>query len=271
MIAIRQSGLTGIIFLCCLFAFPCFADEILFQNQNNLQTGVVVGEDAQSVTIRFAKETIKSITKNQKEVTTLPSEKVVLEEGGEYLILKIPRNSIQVIPTAAQSEPHPKKPEPAPPAVLQSAVHAPRNEGQLEKNNKTAATPPSPSSESMILHQGLLREEMGGVEGVILWEGKPLQNAKVKIVLVQYTGFSLAALKKMYPAKNDNNSGEEIALDALTDSQGHYVFPDAPAGNYRLYWVPDPKTGWVHRLREKPDFEIVAGNLTVLNIPEKTK
>jgi hypothetical protein len=38
---------------------------------------------------------------------------------------------------------------------------------------------------------------MGRVEGVIAWQGKPLKNAKVKIVLESYTGFSIAALKKM--------------------------------------------------------------------------
>ena len=98
-----------------------------------------------------------------------------------------------------------------------------------------------------------------------------MQNAKVKIVLVEYTGFSLTALKRMYAGKNDKNSGEEIVLETQTDSQGHYVFPDAPAGYYRLYWLPANNTDWIHRLREKPDFEIVAGSLTTQNIPEKVK
>jgi hypothetical protein len=35
--------------------------------------------------------------------------------------------------------------------------------------------------------------------------------------------------------------------------------------------MPDANTGWIRRLREKPDIEVVSGNLTVENVPEKTK
>lgn len=35
--------------------------------------------------------------------------------------------------------------------------------------------------------------------------------------------------------------------------------------------MTDAKTGWVHRMREKPDFEVIAGKLTIINIPEKKK
>jgi hypothetical protein len=35
--------------------------------------------------------------------------------------------------------------------------------------------------------------------------------------------------------------------------------------------MPDPQTGWVRRLRENPDFEIISGNVIVQNIPEKKK
>jgi len=87
----RRIGLASIISLACLFSFPCFADEILFQNQRNLQTGVVVGEDNESVTIRFPRDAIKSITRSGKESSTSLRGKVIWEEGRDYLILKIPR------------------------------------------------------------------------------------------------------------------------------------------------------------------------------------
>jgi hypothetical protein len=44
-----------------------------------------------------------------------------------------------------------------------------------------------------------------------------------------------------------------------------------PPGQYRLYWMLDTETGWVHRMREKPDFEVIASKLTIQNIPEKRK
>jgi len=117
----------------------------------------------------------------------------------------------------------------------------------------------------------LLREETGSVEGVILWQGEPLRNREVKIVLERYIGFSLAALKEWFSANKWESPQGEMALETRTDSHGRYVFHETPPGYYRLYWMPDKNTGWIHRLREKPDIEVTTGNLTVENVPEKKK
>jgi hypothetical protein len=57
----------------------------------------------------------------------------------------------------------------------------------------------------------------------------------------------------------------------LTDSEGRYAFHKAPPGDYRLYRLPDMNTGWVRRLRDKPDFEVTSGNLTIAKVLEKKK
>jgi hypothetical protein len=233
--------------LICLFAFPCFADEILFQNQKSPQTGVVVGEDDQSVTIRFPKEAIKSVTKSKKEPSAPFSSHVIWEEGKDYLILKIPRSSIQVITK--------KTVTPAPSMKQESA----------------SPEYPSGAPANMNTQQDLLKEEMGSAEGVIMWQKKPLKNRPVKIVLERYTGFSRAALEKWFAGDKGEFPKDGIVLKTQTDSRGHYIFHEAPPGYYRLYWMPDDKTGWIRRLREKPDIEVTTGNLTVENVPEKKK
>jgi protocatechuate 3,4-dioxygenase beta subunit len=69
--------------------------------------------------------------------------------------------------------------------------------------------------------------------------------------------------------KGSSESDQGISLSTQTDSQGRYNFDKVPPGSYRLYWWPDFKTGWIHRLREKPDFEVLSGKLTIQDIPEK--
>ncbi len=68
--------------------------------------------------------------------------------------------------------------------------------------------------------------------------------------------------------KGSSDTDQGISLTTQTDSQGRYSYEKVPPGTYRIYWWPDFKTGWVHRLREKPDFEVLSGKLTILNIPE---
>lgn len=262
MTAKRRKGFVSVIILSLLFSFPCFADEILFQKQKGSQTGVVVGEDNQSVTIRFPKEAIKSINRSGDEHSAPFSGKVIWEEGKDYLILKIPRRSIRVVPQKTRAEIPSMKPE---------SEKTARPEEAPEKIGKAETGPVSGFPANTDVHQELLNEEMGSVEGVIMWQGKPLKNRKVKIVLERYTGFSLAALRQWFAADKKKSPQDEIVLETQTDSRGRYVFQKAPPGYYRLYWMPDTKTGWIRRLREKPDIEVVSGNRTVENVPEKKK
>lgn len=271
MTAKRRKGFVSVIILSLLFSFQCFADEILFQKQKVSQTGVVVGEDDQSVTIRFPKGAIKSINRSGDKHKKLAPDKVIWEEGKDYLILKIPRRSIQVVPQKTRAEIPPMKPESASTEFPQKSQKAARPEGTSEKIGKAETGSISGPPVKMEAHQELLKEEMGSVEGVIMWQGKPLKNHKVKIVLERYTGFSVAALKQWYAVDKKKSIQDEIVLETLTDSRGRYVFHEAPPGYYRLYWMPDTNTGWIHRLREKPDIEVVSGNRTVENVPEKKK
>jgi hypothetical protein len=271
MILKKRTGLVLVIISFCLFALPCLADEIQFQNQKGSQTGIVVGEDNQSITIRFPKSAIKSVKKTVDESSATRSDQVVWEEGKDYLILKIPRQSIRIVPQKAQALAPSMKQKSASIDLSQKGEKATLSEGPPEGIGKTGTEHFSGFPAKMNAHQELLKEEMGSVEGVILWQNKPLKNRKVKIVLERYTGFSQAALKKWFSADKEKSLKNGIVLETQTDSNGRYIFHEAPPGYYRLYWMPDAKTGWIRRLREKPDIEVTSGNLTVENVPEKKK
>jgi hypothetical protein len=144
-----------------------------------------------------------------------------------------------------------------------------RLEGDREQGKEAVESSVQGTEKNLKTHDELLQEEMGRVEGVIAWQSKPLNNGRVKIVLQKYTGFSIASLKMIFAEDKKKASEQRVTFEAQTDSQGRYSFARVPPGFYRLYWQPDVETGWVRRLREKPDFEVLPGMLTVQNIPGK--
>jgi len=88
MRAIKRTGLMAAIPMVCLIFMPCVAAEILFQNQNASRTGVVVGEDGLSVTIRFRKDTIKSIGRDEEDKSADFPNQVILEKGKNYFFVE---------------------------------------------------------------------------------------------------------------------------------------------------------------------------------------
>jgi len=230
----RIIGLT--MWMVVLLSFPCYADEITFKRQG-IQFGTVLEQDEQTITVRFPKEAIKSVVRGQKEV---PSGKKTRDPELASTLSQLQKRMTQL-------------------------------EKKLEQNKKADISPsPGPSMKGKTIEQ-LLRDEMGRVKGVILWGGKPLVNGGVTIVIDSYTGFSWASLKKMFSKNKKKSSDQGITLTTQTDSQGRYIFEEAPPGWYRLYLLPNAETGWVRRLAEKPDFEVIVGQLTIHNFPKEQK
>jgi hypothetical protein len=224
---------------------PALADTIVFQDPRAQQNGTVVSEDDSSVTIRFPKSVVKSISRTSKNTPVSDGDKVILEEKDGFHILKIPDHLLHIGSTAGG-----------------------QNRGGVQP--KTSPVPPSGSKgQAPSIQDKLVAEEMSTVQGTILWKGKPLQGS-VKIVMTKYTGFSFASLLKVFSSGPANQSKEnEIVLTTRADEQGHYSFANVPPGFYRLYWQPTGETDWIRRLREKPDFEVVAGKMCIQNIPAK--
>jgi hypothetical protein len=119
------------------------------------------------------------------------------------------------------------------------------------------------------LSEQLVEGEMGGVEGVIRWKGKPLAHSDVMVVLMRYTGISLASLKKAHSGSGDKDRG--FFFETTTDALGRYRFEKVPPGEYLFYWKPDAETGWVRRMNDKSDVEVLPGKMMVLNIPAERK
>lgn len=119
------------------------------------------------------------------------------------------------------------------------------------------------------LSEQLVEGEMGGVEGVIRWKGKPLVHSDVMVVLMRYTGISLASLKKAYSGSGDKDRG--IHFETTTDALGRYRFEKVPPGEYLFYWKPDAETGWVRRMNDRADVDVLPGKTMVLNIPAERK
>lgn len=221
------------------------ADTIVFQDPQAQQNGTVVGEDDTSVTVRFSKSVIQSIQRRPGNSPVIDGGKVILEKRDGFHILKIPDHLFQTGSTAA---------------------------GQDNNGLRQDASPsPSlaPGNQASTIQDQLIEEEMSPLQGTIIWQGRPLRG-NVKIVMTKYTGFSFASLQKVYSSgPTPRSQGDDIVFTTRTDDRGHYAFEKVPPGFYRLYWQPAGETDWIHRLREKPDFEVVAGRMNIQNIPAK--
>jgi len=116
------------------------------------------------------------------------------------------------------------------------------------------------------------REEAGGVEGVIRWKDRPLSRGRVMIVPARAAGLSPESRAKVKAGvEGAPGGGKGGLLETGTNDAGRYRFERVPPGEYLLYWMPNPETGWIRRLREKPDIEVVAGVTAILNIPAEKK
>lgn len=253
----------GTIFSFCTVS-QSLGDDITFLENSSSQKGQVLEEDNQSIVVRFPKSAIKAIKKDPKKTATNNTGKIIWEKTNDSLILKIPRQFFGTSTTDTgiiKGE-----------SIEATGVPEAHSYGKIEHLNHLEEKDVSMHSvvqQNKNLRGALLKEEMGRVEGVIRWKGRPLKNGKVNISLVRYTGFSFGSLKKEF--SKENKGGKEISLITKTDTLGRYAFDKAPPGFYRIYWMPEGETGWIHRLRDKPDFEVFPGKLTVQNIPDKKK
>ena len=221
----------------------CSADDILFQDQKGPQAGVILQEDDKTVTIRFPRQSIRSMNRD-KTSPTVSTDNRTEHSHATDLNSKV--------------------------GDLQERMDRIENRLHNLENRQVSSIPES--SFSQTITEQILSEELGRVEGVISWRGHPVDHGNVKIVLTNYTGFSPGSLRKIFPPDPEaSSSRHEMTLSTKTDSQGRYVYDRVPPGQYMLYWQPDENTGWVRRLREEPDFEVIAGKLVRLDIPEKKR
>jgi hypothetical protein len=227
--------------------------EVIDLKDKVIPPGVLAGENGKMVPIQVPKESTQSIEKNKKVDPPAGKSEAQLLEKIDALQKRVERLE-RLLEESRKADGTP--------------TLAPGFGGKTEEGLKAGGLPDSPASKSTAIHEQLLREELGQVEGVILWQGMPLSNGNVRIELEKYTGFSLTSVKKMFSGDERGSVDQGLSLSTKTDSQGRYSFARVPPGSYRLYWWPDFKTGWVHRLREKPDFEVISGKVTVQNIPD---
>lgn len=98
----------------------------------------------------------------------------------------------------------------------------------------------------------------GDAEGVMLRRGVGLSGCRVK----------LAALgtRAMFQAGTE---GQEYIT--ITDKDGRYHFEQIPPGPYKIKWELPGDTGWIRRIRDRPDVTVIAGKLVVLEPVETAR
>lgn len=92
----------------------------------------------------------------------------------------------------------------------------------------------------------------GQVEGRVLLGNAGVGGCRVKLVRLLESSSFLGMLHEV-------KQGAEF--DSRTDPDGRFVFRDVPSGAYRVLWQAPGDTGWIRRMRDKPDAR-VEGNQT---------
>ncbi len=103
---------------------------------------------------------------------------------------------------------------------------------------------------------------IGSAQGRILRNGQGLTGCKVKLLRI---------LKPQSVIEMFNTIREGAEFTTVTDEQGKYAFKKLPVGAYKLKWQLPNDTGWIRRLRDKPDAVIVEGQTAVLKSVETSR
>ncbi|HLY72988.1 MAG TPA: carboxypeptidase-like regulatory domain-containing protein [Planctomycetota bacterium] len=90
----------------------------------------------------------------------------------------------------------------------------------------------------------------GHVEGRIHFRKEGVVGCQVKLVRLLDSSSFLGMF---------NEVRQGVEFHAVSDVDGRFTFPDVPCGSYRLLWQPPGNSGWIRRLREKPDAQVEAG------------
>ena len=103
---------------------------------------------------------------------------------------------------------------------------------------------------------------IGSAQGHILRNGQGFAECKVKLTRI---------LKPQSVVEMFNTIREGAEFTTVTDEQGRYVFDKLPVGAYKLKWQLPNDTGWIRRLRDKPDAVIAEGQTAVLKSVETSR
>src|SRR5579862_1910432 len=93
----------------------------------------------------------------------------------------------------------------------------------------------------------------GKIEGRILLQNAGVLGCRVK-------------LGRLLESSSFLGMSDEVrqgaTFDAVTDADGRFVFHDVPRGAYRRMWQPPGDSGWIRRLRDKPDARVEVNQTT---------
>lgn len=98
---------------------------------------------------------------------------------------------------------------------------------------------------------------LGDATGQILRRGQPLPGCYVKMVHLTVSKFKTAKW------------GQEF--QTITDSEGRFHFKEVPVGAYKLKWQLPGDTGWILRLRDRPDVVVLSGQPSTIPAIETSR
>ena len=193
----------------------------------------VLEEQPNAFIVKIPKGEVALIKREtQTEIKLWKEKKILWEDQGDYLVISLPKERIAP-PQATAVE---GAPEYTPAASLKEGLNATGAKGQASIGVLT-----------------------GNVTGRTLQHGRPLAGCRVKLSAIRGTATELTRL--LGGQSSPQGPGPKVA-EAITNTNGVYLFEDVPIGDYDISWLPLGSTHWLGLLSDKPDVTVRAGEIT---------
>jgi hypothetical protein len=147
-------------------------------------------------------------------------------------------------------QPRPAENVPAPQPV-NGSFHEEGDFIVIDVNGQQLRLPKAALAQQQSPNSAAVHMPTGTVHGRLLQNGQPVVNCTVVIVPMHKDGAT-------------DDGGVRQPLSTVTDAYGIFGFLNAPAGSYKLTWLPAGTNQWIRRIEMKPDVFVHEGQDTAL-------
>lgn len=215
-----------------------FSDQVYFTGEEEPRTGQVIEETPEGFVVRFPKDAIQRIEADQLPAKTDNAAlqgKVIWQENERYITISFPKEH-----------------------VARSIAETTPDAGLVTEDIPDMQAMPSMSSPFPA--RASMTTSTGTVQGKVVWDGQPLRNCEVRVVMVGSPSPMLRAARLLQ--RDQQDEPPQVSKVTRTNAHGQYTFDGIIPGEYDVYWRPAGKKGWVRRLKEYPDLLVMTGEPT---------
>lgn len=262
----RARTVLGAVVVLALFAALEVARADLIY-LNNLTTGIsgqVTEISDTSITVRFPRKAVEFLIfspdpRRNNDLVQLREPSVELKGKvvgftNDQVTIRLPREVIREVRIGLAPPVQAQGPQVEKPRVQETS---PLEDKVKELDTKLSNLGRNMREQMRLEVEKEIKEQQAGeVEGKVLWMGKPLSGAQVKLVRLNHLGLA-DSFKRLVGSKPKDSA---LVIEEVTDGNGWYKFSNVPVGEYDIYWKARPGAFWIRRLDSEADITVQPKN-----------